>query len=98
MVGLPLNMVNSVYSAYQDGYVSNLWSIASNALALVSLIFVMQIRGGLPLLAIALSGTRMVVVMASGVYAFARRYPWLAPAPSAVRWVCVRRLLKWAGK
>jgi O-antigen/teichoic acid export membrane protein len=70
----------------------------SNALALVSLIVVTQIRGSLPLLVIALSGTRMTVVMASGFYAFGRRYPWLTPAPSAVHWTCVIRLLKLGGK
>jgi O-antigen/teichoic acid export membrane protein len=96
--GLPLNMVASVYNAYQDGFVSNIWSIASNALALISLILVTQIRGGLPLLVIALSGTRMSIVMANGVYAFARRYPWLSPRPSAVRWLCVKRLLTLGGK
>jgi hypothetical protein len=96
--GLPLNMVASVYNAYQDGFVSNIWSIASNALALISLILVTQIRGGLPLLVIALSGTRMSIVMANGVYAFARRYPWLSPQPSAVRWLCVKRLLTLGGK
>jgi O-antigen/teichoic acid export membrane protein len=37
VLGLPLNMVTSVYNAYQDGFVSNLWSIVSNAFALVSL-------------------------------------------------------------
>ena len=75
-------MVNSVYSAYHDGFVSNVWGIAGNALALVSLVVVTQFQGGLPLLVIALSGTRMAVAMGSGWYAFFRRYPWLAPAPS----------------
>jgi O-antigen/teichoic acid export membrane protein len=98
VLGLPLNMVNSIYSAYQDGFVSNVWGIAGNALALVSLIIVTQFHGGLPLLVIALSGTRMAVAMGSGWYAFFRRYPWLAPAPSVIRWTCVKRLLNLGGK
>lgn len=98
VISLPLNMLNSVYSAYQDGFVSSVWGIAGNVVALVSLVIVTQFHGGLPLLVIALSGTRMVVGMASGWYAFHSRYPWLAPAPAAIRWSCIRRLLSLGGK
>jgi O-antigen/teichoic acid export membrane protein len=98
VINLPLNMLNSVYSAYQDGFVSSVWGIAGNVVALVSLVVVTQFHGGLPLLVIALSGTRIVVAMGSGWYAFHVRYPWLAPAPSAVRWSCIRRLLTLGGK
>jgi hypothetical protein len=38
------------------------------------------------------------LLLANTYYAFRRRYPWLAPAPSAVRWTCIRRLLKLGGK
>jgi O-antigen/teichoic acid export membrane protein len=95
---LPLNMLNSVYSACQDGYIANAWTIASSALALVSLIVVTQFHGGLPQLILALSGSRMIVGVASGYYLFFHRYPWLAPYPSAVGWVQIKRLLRLGGK
>ena len=38
------------------------------------------------------------MLLANAYHAFVRRYPWLAPAPSAVRWACIRRLLKLGGK
>lgn len=98
VLGLPLNMLNSIYSAYQDGWVANMWGIASNGLALMSLILVTHFRGGLPLLVVALSGTRTAVSIASGWYVFAHRYPWLAPSLKAVHWIRVKRLLSLGGK
>ncbi len=95
---LPLNMLNSVYSACQDGYIANAWTIASSALALVSLIAVTHFHGGLPRLILALSGSRLIVGLASGYYLFFHRYPWLAPYPSAVGWVQIKRLLRLGGK
>jgi O-antigen/teichoic acid export membrane protein len=94
MLGLPFSTLNSIYSAYQDGYVMNIWGIVSNVLALISLVAVTQSRGGLPYLVIALSGTRALVAFANAYYLFFRRYRWLAPALSAVKWVRISRLLK----
>ncbi len=94
----PLNMVNSVYSAYQDGFVASIWTIASNLLALIGLVVVTHFRGGLPELVFALSGTRILVAVANSYYLFFHRYRWLAPHPSAVRWSCIKRLFKLGSK
>jgi hypothetical protein len=51
VVGFPLSMVSSVYGAYQDGFMANIWNIAGSAIALISLIVVAQMKGGLPHLA-----------------------------------------------
>lgn len=98
VLGFPLNMLNSLYNGYQDGLPANLWTIAGNTLALVSLVVVTQFRGGLPQLVFALSGTRVLVSFANGYYVFFHRYPWLAPVPSAVRWIRVKRLAKLGAK
>ena len=85
VVGFPLSMVSSVYGAYQDGFMANIWNIAGSAIALISLIVVAQMKGGLPQLVLAISGTRMLVGIANVYYMFFRKYPWLMPRPSAVR-------------
>jgi O-antigen/teichoic acid export membrane protein len=95
---MPLNMLNSIYSAYQDGVVANMWGIASNVLALVGLVVVTQFQGGLPALIIATSGTRILVSVANSIYLFAFRYQWLMPKPSAVRMVRIKRLFALGGK
>ncbi len=98
VINLPLNLVRSLYNAHQDGYVANIWWIASGLVSLLGLIVVTRFHGGLPHLVIAVSGVPAVVTFANTYYAFVRRYPWLAPAPAAVRWTCIRRLLKLGGK
>jgi O-antigen/teichoic acid export membrane protein len=98
VINLPLSLLRSLYNAHQDGYVANLWSIAGGVVSLVGLIVVTRFHGGLPQLVIAISGVPAFVLLANTYNAFVRRYPWLAPAPSAVRWTCIRRLLKLGGK
>ncbi len=97
VVNFPLSMQNSIYSAYQDGFLANIWAIAGNALALLALVVVSQIHGGLPQLVLALSGTRTAVSFANYFFLF-RRYYWLKPSPFAVRWHCVKRLFSLGGK
>lgn len=97
IASFPLSMLHSVYNAYQDGYVANLWSIAGNTSALVALIIVAHMKGGLPPLVLAISGTRATLQCANVCYIFFHRYPWLLPRPSAVRLAAVRRLLSLGG-
>jgi O-antigen/teichoic acid export membrane protein len=94
ILGLPLGVQYSIYSAYQDGFLSNAWGIAMNMCSLVALVIVTRLHGGLPLLVLALSGTRTCLACLNLWYLFFKRYRWLMPVPSAVRWHCVRRLFK----
>jgi O-antigen/teichoic acid export membrane protein len=97
LIGFPLSMVSSVYGAYQDGFLANIWNIAGSLLALISLIVVAQMEGGLPQLVLAISATRALVGFANVYYMFFRRYPWLLPRPSAVRLSSIKRLLSLGG-
>jgi O-antigen/teichoic acid export membrane protein len=92
VVSLPFNVQSSIYSGYQDGFLSNLCGILINLSTLAALIVVTRFHGGLPQLVLALSLTRFVMGIANTIYIFAFRYPWLVPIPSAIRWHCVRRL------
>jgi O-antigen/teichoic acid export membrane protein len=98
VINVPLSLLPSIYNGYQDGFLWNVWSIITNLVALVSLIVVTRFHGGLPQLVVALSGTRVLVGLANAHHAFFRRYKWLLPVPSAVRWNCVRRLVKLGSK
>ncbi len=97
ILGFPLSLQYSIYSAYQDGYLANIWSISTNAFSLLALVIVSHFHGGLPLLIFAMSGTRTLVAIVNNVYLF-RRYHWLIPYPSAVRWSCIRRLFSLGAK
>jgi O-antigen/teichoic acid export membrane protein len=98
VINLPLSLLRSIYNAHQDGYLANIWGIAGGVVSLLGLIIVTRLQGGLPQLVIAVSGVPALVLLANAYHAFVRRYPWLAPAPSAVRWTCIRRLLKLGSK
>jgi O-antigen/teichoic acid export membrane protein len=97
VLNFPLSMQQSIYSAYQDGYLANMWGIAANSLALLALVVVSRSHGGLPQLVLALSGTRAAVGIANYFFLF-RRYYWLKPSPFAVRWACVKRLFSLGSK
>jgi O-antigen/teichoic acid export membrane protein len=97
VLNFPLSMLQSIYSAYQDGYFANMWGIAANLLALAALVVVSRSHGGLPQLVLALSGTRAAVNIANSFFLF-RRYYWLKPSPFAVRWACVKRLFSLGSK
>jgi O-antigen/teichoic acid export membrane protein len=98
LVNLPSSLLKSVYNAHQDGFVVNIWWIVYGVVSLLGLVVVTRFHGGLPQLVVAISGVPALVLLANAYYAFVCRYPWLAPAPSAVRWVCIQRLLKLGGK
>ncbi|HEV2274431.1 MAG TPA: oligosaccharide flippase family protein [Acidobacteriaceae bacterium] len=98
IIGLPLSVQNSIYSAYQDGFLSNAWGISMNVSSLVALVIVTRFHGGLPQLVMALSGVRTLLALINVYYMFFKRYRWLVPAPSAVRWYCIRRLFKLGAK
>ncbi len=97
VLAFPLSIQFSIYSAYQDGFLANIWGIAGNTLSLAALVVVSQTHGGLPQLVLALSGTRCLVSIANVSFLF-RRYHWIVPAPSAVRWHCVKRLFSLGSK
>jgi len=97
VLAFPLSIQFSIYSAYQDGFLANIWGIAGNTLSLAALVVVSQTHGGLPQLVLALSGTRCLVSIANVAFLF-RRYYWIVPAPSAVRWHCVKRLFSLGSK
>jgi O-antigen/teichoic acid export membrane protein len=97
LVSLPLSIQYAVYSAYQDGALSNACGIAMNLSSLAALVVVTRFSGGLPDLVLALSGTRLVIGLGNTAYIF-KRYPWLIPWPSAVRWQCIRKLLNLGSK
>jgi len=98
IIGLPLSVQHSIYSAYQDGFLSNAWGITINLSSLVVLVIVTNFHGGLPQLVLALSGTRTVLGLINVYYMFFKRYRWLLPVYSAVRWHCLRRLFKLGAK
>jgi len=54
-------------------------------MTLLAVVIVTRMRGGLPQLVAALSGTRLVVTLFNAIYLFKKRHPRLMPWPGCVR-------------
>lgn len=91
IVSFPLGIVDRVYAAYHEGAAANFWAAAASAVTLVAVVFATRTSGGMVLLVLALSGSRVVVQLASAIWLFVRHHPELRPALGALRWERVRR-------
>jgi O-antigen/teichoic acid export membrane protein len=79
LLQFPLSVVSKVFLAYQEGHIANYWSAASNVLSLLALVAVTQTEGGLPLLVLAVSGTGLILGIASALWLFSTRRRSVAP-------------------
>jgi O-antigen/teichoic acid export membrane protein len=72
---VPLDVVQRVQTGYQEGYLSNFWTIIGNLSGLGCLILVMHRSGGLPWLILAILGGGILGVLGNWVqeFGFARR-------------------------
>jgi hypothetical protein len=53
VINLPLSLLRSLYNAHQEGYLANIWGMASGVVSLLGLIIVTHFQGGLPQLVVA---------------------------------------------
>lgn len=78
-LSMPLGTVLRVQLGYQQGYIGDLWNAAGNALALVGIIFVTRVNGGLPALVLAVAGAPVLATTVNWGVQFFRVRPWLRP-------------------
>jgi len=93
VLNLPLTIVTRVLTAYQEGAIGNAWTAAGNLASLLGIVLVTQLRGGLGLLIVGVSGTQLCVALASAVWLFGRHKPALQPRRSLFDRHVVRALL-----
>ena len=98
LLQFPLGMAGKVYLAYQEGKIGSYWGAAGNVLSLVVLLIVTQTQGGLVWLVIALSGTSLLVNLASNCWVFLIHRPVLLPRLRHVELGAMRSLGKVGGK
>jgi O-antigen/teichoic acid export membrane protein len=81
-LNMPLGTVQRVQQGYQEGFASNLWGVVGNVLSLMALLAVIALKGGLPWLALAMSGGVAVSTLVNWIVMFRRSRPWLCPSRS----------------
>lgn len=98
LIQFPLSSGGKVYMAYQEGRIGTYWGIAGNILSLLALITVTQTGGGLVWLVIAVSGTQMLLVLASNAWIYLHHRPDLRPGLQHLNTSAMRQLSAVGGK
>lgn len=94
----PASIIGSIYQAYQEGYVYQIWNGVSGLLAAAGLVVAIQMQMGLPWLAAAFLGSMLLADALSAIYLFGWRREWLWPSPRHFDWPQARRLLGRGGQ
>ena len=89
---LPLSSISRIYGAYQQVAIANAWTAAGSLLGLAALVLVTHSKQGLVSLVIAVSGSALLVSVASAAWVFCWSKPWLFPRITAVTRHSIARL------
>jgi O-antigen/teichoic acid export membrane protein len=94
LISLPLGIVQRVQIGYQEGYIDSSWQCLGCLLGLGALVLAVHLEADLPLLALALAGSSILISLMNGMVLFGVRRPWLLPRLRAVQAASARRILK----
>jgi O-antigen/teichoic acid export membrane protein len=83
-LAIPLSLIQKLQVGLQQSFVSSLWQCLGSVFALVGLLIVMELEGGLPWLVAALAGLPLVASLINSLVFFAGQGSDLVPSPSAV--------------
>lgn len=75
----PTSILNAIYLGFQEGYFANVWSIVASIMSLVAIIVAVWLDGGLSMLIIAISGSRLLVYAIAIIHLFYIKHPSLRP-------------------
>lgn len=78
ILNIPLGIVSRVQIGYQESYTNSIWQAIGNVLGLLMLLVVVNFKGSLAWLVLALVGAPAVATALNGVQLFRRRR-WLIP-------------------
>lgn len=79
LVGLPLGVVQTIRSGYQEAYVNAMWAVGGNLLGLAGLVACVAFKAPLPVLVFAVAGGPLIGIVGNSVQLFLRDRPWLMP-------------------
>jgi O-antigen/teichoic acid export membrane protein len=85
--------VGSIYSAYQEGYLHQIWTALGSLSALLGLIIAVRMEAGLPALAASFCGGLMLGELLSAAYLFIIHRPDLRPSARFFHWADAKGIL-----
>jgi len=92
LLALPAGLVDTVQSAYQEGFLNGLWKAAGRVLSLMALAAAIARGGSVAWVGLAVAGAPLLAALGNAIVLFGRRRPWLAPRLTDVRHDAARRL------
>jgi O-antigen/teichoic acid export membrane protein len=79
LISLPFSVVHRVQVGLQQSWRSNLWTFIGQLLGLAALAIVVNFKGGVPFLIIALAGVPLLISVINHIDYFLRRQPNIRP-------------------
>jgi O-antigen/teichoic acid export membrane protein len=95
---LPSSIIGSVYQAYQEGYVYQVWNGLSGLLGAAGLVVAVYLQAGLPWLVASFFGSMLLADLLSATHLFGWRREWLLPSLRHFDWLRARWLLTRGGQ
>jgi len=92
LLALPASLVDTVQSAYQDGFLNGLWKAVGRVLSLIALAAAIALGGSVVWVALTVAGAPLLAALGNAILLFVRRRPWLRPRLVDVRREAARRL------
>ena len=93
LLNIPLDVVQRVQTGHQEGYLTNFWTVIGNLTGLGILIMVMQVKGGLPWLILAVLGGQLLGVLGNWAQEFGFARPELRPERAYWDTAAARKIL-----
>jgi O-antigen/teichoic acid export membrane protein len=90
---LPLGVVQRIQLGFQEGFFTQIWSIAGSLIGLAGLFAVIHFRAGLPFLVLAVAGAPVLAGLLNTVTVFEGRWPSLRPRLDHISRAAAQRIL-----
>lgn len=91
-IGIPFASIQKMQMAYQEGFTTNFWTGIGSLLGLGGVLLVIQFRGGLPWLVLAMGGAPVAAMLLNWATQLARVRGPMFPRWSRFDWSASRRL------
>lgn len=91
---LPFTIIQKIQSGFQEGFLNELWDAAGNIFSLIFLLVAVYFQAGVPVILLALYGSKVLSMVLNFVYHVGWKRPWLSPKWSAFNWDWSKEIVK----
>ena len=93
LLNMPLSIVERLYLAHQEGFVSQIAQLITNFVYLLAVVVIVKANLGLPCLVLASSGLPLARLVVNGARLFFLQRPWLMPSLRCFNFRAAREMM-----